>query len=98
MSPHFRTSARAPRKLRLNSGCGQAEGLGPPCCWEDVLVGRGHSQGHAEGGPGAALPATPRIGPICLGKLGGLRGPSAPTRLNFRGFSSSLLQVWASSQ
>lgn len=49
MSAHFRTSAWAQRELRLNSGCGQAEGLGLQCSLEGAPVGRGRSQGHGDG-------------------------------------------------
>lgn len=84
-------------KLGLSSGCSQADGLGLRWDREDALEGRSPSRAMLSG---TRPPALPRPGnlPHCLRKLGGLRGPSEPTQLNFRGFSPSLLQVWASSQ
>lgn len=93
MSPHFRTSAWARRKLRSDS-----EGLGVQGC-------RGDALGRCGGEAAVATPRDvcqasphPMKRPHLPSETGGSRGPCKGTGLNFRGFSASLLQVWASSQ
>lgn len=89
-----------PEKAEVElGGCGWAEGLGLQSCRGDALwAGEAVAAARPREEARPLCPSTPWTGPICPQKLVGSKGPCKGTQLNFRGFSVSLLQVWASSQ